>query len=120
MGSPFISSVRTRIRAKHYSIHTEKAYVRWIVRFIRHCDMAHPGTVGAEEINSFLTHLALKNVAPNTQAQALNALVFLKTTTSRIRETRTFPGCTCLIYWPKNILQLPGNWAGSICFLAPD
>lgn len=45
--------------------------------FITDCNMAHPGTVGPEEINGFLTALALKNVAPNTQAQALNALVFL-------------------------------------------
>jgi len=31
-----------RIRRKHYSIHTEQAYVDWIKRFVLYFDKCHP------------------------------------------------------------------------------
>jgi integron integrase len=73
-----LEQVRGRIRFKHYSIRTEQAYVDWIKRFIRHFDKRHPKDMGAEEVQAFLTHLALAGrVAASTQNQAKSALLFL-------------------------------------------
>ncbi len=65
------------IRQRGYSIRTEQAYESWVSRFIAYCDNKDPKTLGAEEVVSFLQHLAVRrNVAASTQNQALNALVF--------------------------------------------
>ena len=73
-----LDQVRDRIRVKHYSIRTETQYVQWIRRFILFHGKRHPRDMGAEEIEAFLTHLAVKgNVAASTQNQALSALLFL-------------------------------------------
>jgi integron integrase len=63
---------------RRYSRRTEKSYWYWIRYFIRFHDLHHPSTMGAREVQEFLTWLAVKcNVAAATQNQALNALVFL-------------------------------------------
>lgn len=50
----------------------------WVRQFILHHHKRHPDEMGAEEVTAFLSHLAIeRNVAASTQAQALNALVFL-------------------------------------------
>ena len=73
-----LDQVRDRIRMKHYSIRTEQAYVSWIKRFILFHNKQHPKDMGKQEIESFLTHLALDlNVASSTQNQAFNAILFL-------------------------------------------
>lgn len=75
-----LDQVRQYLRLHHYSIHTERSYVDWIVRFIRfHRMRSRDDLFPAEpKIESFLTHLAMEgNVAPSTQNQAMNALVFL-------------------------------------------
>ena len=73
-----LEQVRRALRIRHYSPRTESAYVHWIVRYIRFHDIRHPNEMGAPEVSEFLTHLAVEgNVAPSTQNQALNALVFL-------------------------------------------
>ncbi|MDD2390151.1 MAG: phage integrase N-terminal SAM-like domain-containing protein [Desulfobacterales bacterium] len=73
-----LNQVRYAIRAKHYSIRTEDAYVQWIRRYILFHNKRHPRDMGSTEINQFLTHLAVKgNVAASTQNQALSALLFL-------------------------------------------
>ena len=63
------------MRRKHYALRTEKTYRHWIRAFLRFHRNArgwrHPSEMGAAEIESFLTHLAV------TQNQALNAIVFL-------------------------------------------
>lgn len=70
--------VRDRIRVKHYSIRTETQYVQWIRRFILFHGKRHPRDMGAPEVESYLTHLAVDgNVAAATQNQALSALLFL-------------------------------------------
>lgn len=70
--------VHAVIRVNHYSIRTEKTYWYWIRYFIRFHQMKHPRDMGPQEVNEFLTWLAVhRNVAAATQAQALNALVFL-------------------------------------------
>ena len=73
-----LDRVRDAIRTRHYSRRTEEAYVAWIKRYIFFHNKTHPAAMGAEQVNAFLTHLAVeKNVAASTQAQALSALVFL-------------------------------------------
>lgn len=76
-GSPFLIRLRDTIRTKQYSIRTEQAYVGWVKRFILFHNKRHPEELGEAEVGEFLTHLAVKRqVSPNTQNQALNALVF--------------------------------------------
>ncbi len=73
-----LDRTRSEIRVRHYSIRTEEAYVAWIRRFLRFHKMQHPRDMGAEEVNRFLTHLAVdKHVAASTQRQALSAILFL-------------------------------------------
>jgi len=70
--------VRNAIRRRHYSRRTEETYVHWIKRFIYFSGKRHPAGLGAEEVTAFLNHLAReRNVAANTQNQALSALLFL-------------------------------------------
>jgi len=73
-----LEQVRRATRLKHYSIRTEKAYVEWIKRFILYHNKKHPKEMGAIEVTQFLSYLAIeRNVAPNTQSQAFNAILFL-------------------------------------------
>jgi len=52
--------------------------VYWAERYIRHHGIRHPNTMGAPEIEQFLTHLAVASqVSASTQNQALAALLFL-------------------------------------------
>ncbi len=77
-GSKLLAQVRNVIRRKHYSIRTEQAYLQWIKRFILYHNKKHPSEMGSNEIEQFLTYLAVElNVAASTQNQALNALAFL-------------------------------------------
>jgi len=70
--------VRDRIRVLHYSYRTEQAYLGWIRQYILFHKRRHPVSMGAAEIEEFLTHLATRrNVAAATQGQALSALLFL-------------------------------------------
>jgi len=73
-----MDEVRRRLRVKHYSVRTEKAYVGWIRRFILANGKRHPREMGAPEVEAFLTRLAVEgDVAASTQNQALSALLFL-------------------------------------------
>ena len=73
-----IDQLREVLRYHHYAIRTERAYVSWVLRFIRFHGKKHPKEMGKEEIEAFLSHLAInRNVAIATQNQAFNAIVFL-------------------------------------------
>lgn len=73
-----LDRLREAIRVRHYSIRTEEAYVDWSRRFILFHNKRHPASMGAAEVNAFLTHLAVsKNVSASTQNQALCAILFL-------------------------------------------
>jgi integron integrase len=78
-GKPrLLDRVRAEIRRLHYSSRTEKAYVRWINRFILFHGKRHPTEMGKEEITAFLTHLAVQSkVSASNQNQALSAILFL-------------------------------------------
>jgi integrase len=78
MSSPFLNEVRNAIRARHYTIRTERTYIYWIRFYIRFHSMKHPKNMGAVEVVQFLEFLAVeRNVCPATQMLALNALAFL-------------------------------------------
>lgn len=73
-----LDQVRDRIRLKHYSYRTELQYVGWVKRFILFHGKRHPESLGAKEVEAFLSHLATeREVAAATQNQALAALLFL-------------------------------------------
>jgi len=64
--------------ARHYSKRTIHSYCYWIKAFIIFNGKARPETLGEKQVSEFLTHLAVhRNVAPGTQALALNSLAFL-------------------------------------------
>jgi integron integrase len=66
------------MRARHYSVRTQQTYCHWVKRFINFHNVRHPSEMAEPEINSFLTHLAVKEkVSASTQNQALSALLFL-------------------------------------------
>lgn len=76
-----LDEARDVLRVQHYSLRTERTYLDWIRRYVR-----HHGFSGRDEladspeakIEAYLTHLAVHlDVAPSTQNQAMNALVFL-------------------------------------------
>lgn len=73
-----LDQLREQIRLRHYSLRTEQAYVGWVRRFIIFHGRRHPATMGAPEVEAFLSHLASeRNVASATQGQALSAVMFL-------------------------------------------
>jgi integron integrase len=73
-----LDQLRERVRYLHYSLSTEKAYVFWVRRFIRFSGLRHPRTLGASDVERFLSHLATsKRVAASTHKQALSAILFL-------------------------------------------
>jgi integron integrase len=72
-----LDQLRERIRYLHYSRRTEEAYVHWVRAFIRFHGIRHPSTMGAGEVEAFLSHLVAEHdVAASTHRQALSALLF--------------------------------------------
>jgi len=69
------------MRRRHYSIHTERSYAEWVRRYVHFHKMQNRHELMQNKdrkVEDFLTHLAVNGkVAPATQNQALNALVFL-------------------------------------------
>lgn len=73
-----LDQVREVIRAKHYSIRTEQAYVEWIKRYIFFHNKRHPADMAEPEIRAFISDLASKKqVTASTQTVALSAILFL-------------------------------------------
>ena len=77
-----LDQVRERIWYLHYSLATEKIYLHWVRFFVlwhgRTARMTHPRDMGAKEVESFLTMLAVeRKVSASTHNQALSALLFL-------------------------------------------
>jgi integron integrase len=76
--SSLVVRYRETLIAQHVSPRTLRAYETWVCRFIDHFHPLDPQYLGGTEINSFLTHLAVRcHVSASTQNQALAALLFL-------------------------------------------
>jgi integron integrase len=73
-----LDQVREQIRLKHYSYRTEKQYVGWVRRHILFHQRRHPESMGAAEVERFLSYLATgRRVSAASQNQALAAILFL-------------------------------------------
>jgi len=65
-------------RERHFLWRTEESYRRWGHRFVDFIRPKNPLAVGKEELDAFLSRLAVEErLSPSSQKQALNALVFL-------------------------------------------
>jgi integron integrase len=73
-----IQRYREELQARHYARRTVATYEQWLRRFLRFHRPRHPREMGSEEVNAFLTHLAVEiHVSASTQNQALSALLIL-------------------------------------------
>lgn len=91
-----LDQVRSRVRTMGYSLKTEESYVHWIRRFILFHGKRHPAGMGKQEVEQFLSHLAVaQDVAASTQNVALAAILFL------YREVLT--GCT--VPWVTDVVR---------------
>ena len=64
--------IRDACRVRHYSLATERSYVRWYKQFVRWAGLKHPATLGADRVQAWLSYLATeRDVAASTQRQAL-------------------------------------------------
>jgi len=80
VSSKILGDMHDVMRRRHYSIRTERSYCEWVKRFALHFNMKSSDDLrkGEKKIETYLTFLARdRNMAPSTQNQALNALVFL-------------------------------------------
>lgn len=74
----FLDRFRYFLRQQNMTLATERAYVYWAYQFIVYNERKHPDELGPAEVDRFLSYLAIeKQCAANTQALALNALVFM-------------------------------------------
>ncbi len=72
-----LNIVRDKIRIKHYSYSTERTYMHWIKHYILFHHKKHPIEMGKNEMESYLTKLAVADkVSPTTQNQAFSAILF--------------------------------------------
>ena len=71
-----LDQLRKAVRANHFTLLTEKAYVRWTERFLVYHGNKLPAEMTADDIRIFLKHLVVDcKVSNATQKQALNALI---------------------------------------------
>jgi hypothetical protein len=49
----------SKLRVRHYSLHTEKSYISWIKRFIHFHNKRHPNDMGANEILAFIRDIKM-------------------------------------------------------------
>jgi len=74
-----LERVRLAVRTRHYSRRTEEAYAMWIRRYILFHGKKHPSAMSSEEVNAFLSFLAVdRHVSASTQNQALSALLLYR------------------------------------------
>ena len=69
---------REEMLVRRYANRTITSYVSWVRRYQRYHHLRHPREMGQDEINAFLTHLAVtEKLSASSQNQALGALLFL-------------------------------------------
>lgn len=66
------------MRRHGYPYQTEKAFAKWVRRYIRFYNLKHPGKLEEREVMAYITHLAEEQkVMASVQNEALSALLFL-------------------------------------------
>ena len=74
VGKRLIDVAREVFRTEHYAYRTEETYIKWIKRFIAFHGNQHPREMGSDEIQQFLSFLAVqRKVSASSQNQALLA-----------------------------------------------
>jgi len=69
---------REEMLVRRYANRTITSYVSWVRRYLHFHHLRHPREMGQDEINAFLTHLAVsEKFSVSSQNQALGALLFL-------------------------------------------
>ena len=69
---------REKMRTRHLALRTEQTYLQWMRCYVVFHRRRHPRSLGAAEVEQFLTHLAVHHkVSAPTQNQALQAILFL-------------------------------------------
>lgn len=87
----FLDQIRDMLRVLEYAKRTEDTYIHWIRRFILFHEKRHPQDMGVAEVEAFLTYLAAqRQVAAQTQNQALAALSFLYRDVIRHEQTAEY------------------------------
>lgn len=76
----FLDEMRSQLRREGYAYSTENTYCDWVRRFVKFHGFLDRESMlidSTAKVEQFLTNLAVEqNVAPSTQNQALNALVY--------------------------------------------
>ncbi len=76
--SPLLAELSRQLQFRHYSERTARAYVRWVVRYVRFHGTRHPSELDQGQVVEFLSALAIRNrVSASTQNQAMAAISFL-------------------------------------------
>ena len=65
-----LDQLRDKVRLKHLSIRTERAYVQWVRQFIVFHGKRHPETMGPGEVEAFLTYLAVARSVAGQHAES--------------------------------------------------
>ena len=66
-----IQGYRGELQARHYAKRTVATDEQWLRRFLRFHHRRHLRKMGSEEVNAFLTHLAVElRVSASTRNQA--------------------------------------------------
>ena len=69
--------MRKALRLRQKSLSTERTYLMWVRRFQGFIGEKSPAGLTGRDVQDFLSYLAVeKKIAPSTQNQALNAIVF--------------------------------------------
>ena len=55
-----LALARERMRTRRLALRTEQAYLQWPERYVAFHHGRHPRTLGAPEVEQFLTHLAVQ------------------------------------------------------------
>ena len=73
-----MDELQRALRVQGYALKTERQYLSWIRRYVRHYLPRHPRETGGDGVREYVTYLAVeKHVSPTTQGQCLAALIFL-------------------------------------------
>ncbi len=73
-----LKKVRTVLRLKHYAYMTEKTYLDWIKKYLKHCEDRNSDYENSQSVKMYLTYLAVdRKIVAGTQNQAFNSILFL-------------------------------------------
>ncbi len=79
-GLKLLDQVRYAVRARHFSLRTEDAYVFWVRRYILFHGKQHPESLQPDAVRAFVNALSVEQrLSASTVKQALSALVFFHT-----------------------------------------